>query len=183
MYYPYTTQVPNELFDQYLHHLNQSELKVILVVIRQTLGYIDRKTKKRKRKDWIAMGFFQRKTGLTRKSISIAIHDLIEKELLVALDYYERELRSSKDRRGKKRIYYAYAPYFRASRRTWVEKFSDKLTYGLNTKLTPTKEVLSEQNTHQNQTDYQRYQQIQRNRQQPQNRHKPNDSPPRYYRP
>jgi len=161
MNYKFTTQVPNELVDQYLHHLNQSELKVILVVIRQVLGWIDPKTKKRKRKDWISMSFFTRRTGLTRKSISIAIQDLIDKELLVALDYYERELRKPSQRRGRKKIYYAYAPYFREEKRTWVERFANKLTFAHNTKPTTTKEMFKEKNTHHNQNDYQRYRQIQ----------------------
>ena len=140
MYYKGTTQVPNELLDISLPYLNQAQLKVILVVIRQTLGWIDSKTGKRKRKDWISLSFFVRRTGLTRKSISLAIQTLIDKELLVALDYHERELRTAKDRRGKKRIYYAYAPYFRLLKtKGWVKKLSKLFTYRPITKPTPTK--------------------------------------------
>ena len=166
MYYRNTTQIPNELFDQHLRHLNQSQIKVILVVLRQTLGWIDPKTNQRKRKDWISMTFFVRRTGLTRKSVSIAIEELIQKELLIALDYYEDELRLPKDRRGKKKIYYAYAPYFRTLKaRTWVENLADMFTYRYKTKPNPTKNKFHQTHfSNQKQTDFQRYQQLQQQR-------------------
>lgn len=87
-----STQVPNEIFDQYLPYLNQAQLKVLLVVIRQTLGWVDSKTKQRKRKDWISIAFFSKRTRLSHKSISLAINELIQKELIVALDHNESEL-------------------------------------------------------------------------------------------
>lgn len=36
---PNYTQVPNELFDQLLPHLNEGELKVLLYIIRRTFGF------------------------------------------------------------------------------------------------------------------------------------------------
>jgi len=124
------TYVPNEIFDQYLPYLNKAELKVLMVVLRQTLGWIDPKTKNRKLKDWITLSFFVRKTRLSRKSVSLAIRELIEKELIVVLDNRERELRKSKDRRGKKKLYYSYAPHFRAFKhKRSVKKLSHMFTY------------------------------------------------------
>ena len=140
-YYFRSTQVPNEVFDQQLPYLNQAQLKVLLVVIRQTLGWIDPKTKKRKRKDWISIAFFSKRTRLTNKSISLAISELIYKELIVALDKNEKELRHAKDRRGKKRIYYAYAPYFRAlKRKSLADMLLNVFTFPPKTKQTPTKQ-------------------------------------------
>lgn len=139
-YYYRSTQVPNEVFDQQLPYLNQAQIKVLLIVIRQTLGWIDPKTKKRKSKDWISISFFSKRTRLTHKSISMAISELIYKELIVALDSNAKELRHPRDRRGKKRIYYAYAPYFRASKKkTCLDLLTDVFTYPLNTKQTHTK--------------------------------------------
>lgn len=161
-HYYHSTQVPNEVFDQQLPYLNQAQLKVLLVVIRQTLGWIDPKTKQRKRKDWISISFFSKRTRLTHKSVSMAISALIYKELIVALDYNERELRHPKDRRGKKRIYYAYAPYFRAlKKKTWVDMLTDMFTFPPYTKQTHTKEnkTPAKQN-YQRQTDAQRLQEI-----------------------
>lgn len=43
-----STQVPNILFDQYLPKLTEAELKIVLVIIRQTNGWIDKFTGKEK---------------------------------------------------------------------------------------------------------------------------------------
>ncbi len=171
MYVYRSTQVPNEIFDQWLPHLNQAQIKVLMVVIRQTLGWIDPKTKKRKRKDWISIPFFVKRTGLTRKSVSIAISELIYKELIVALDSRESELRHPKDRRGKKRIYYAYAPYFRAlKRKTWVDMLTEVFTFRPYTKQTPTKEKQTSENyAYKRQTDTERYRELMNNNKPPQN--------------
>ena len=165
MYYHYSTQIPNEIFDQYLPYVNQAQLKVLLIVIRQTIGWIDSKTKQRKRKDWISISFFSKRTRLTSKSVSMAISELIYKELIVALDYNERELRHPKDRRGKKRIYYAYAPYFRSlKKKTIVDRLSNIFTFPPYTKQTPTKENTPPvKKTFIKQTDSDRYQDILRN--------------------
>ena len=128
--YTQVTFVPNEIFDQYLPYLNQAQIKVLLVILRQTIGWIDKKTGQRKRKDWITNSFFQRKSGLSRKSISYAIQELVDKELIVALNTRNKELRTAKDRRGQKRIYYAYAPYFRAwQNKRRVKKLRDLFTF------------------------------------------------------
>ena len=163
-----STQVPNEIFDQYLPYLNQAQLKVLLVVIRQTLGWIDPKTKQRKRKDWISISFFSKRTKLTHKSVSMAISELIYKELIVALDNHDRELRHPKDRRGKKRIYYAYAPYFRAlKKKSMVDMLVDLFTFRPNTKQTHTKEhrtITAHRNYRQ--SDAERYEDILRRQRQ-----------------
>jgi hypothetical protein len=41
MTYKHTTQVPNILFDTHLRELTESELKILLIVIRQTIGWYD----------------------------------------------------------------------------------------------------------------------------------------------
>jgi len=137
-----TTPVPNAVFDQLLPYLNQAQLKVLLVIIRQTLGWYDPKTNKRKSKDWIAISFFVRKTGLTAKSISLALSELIHNDYVLAFDHKGRRLKTPQDRRGKKRIYYAYAPYYRyVHDETWVEKLAHVFTFRPKTKETPTKET------------------------------------------
>ena len=136
-----TTPVPNAVLDQLLPYLNQAQLKVLLVIIRQTLGWYDPKTKKRKSKDWIAISFFIRKTGLTAKSISLALSELIRNDYILAFDQKGKRLRTAQDRRGKKRIYYAYAPYYRYMHdETWVDKLAHVFTFRPKTKETLTKE-------------------------------------------
>tara|TARA_R110002050_G_scaffold24066_1_gene64133 strand:+ start:6040 stop:6561 length:522 start_codon:yes stop_codon:yes gene_type:complete len=161
-YYHHSTQVPNEIFDEHLPYLNQTQLKVLLVVIRQTLGWIHPKTKQRKSKDWISISFFSKKTRLTHKSISLAISSLVYKNLIVALDNKNQELRHPKDRRGKKRIYYAYAPLYRAlKRKTCVKKLNDLSIYPPDTKQTQTKRnTIAKEGRYVRQTDAERYQAI-----------------------
>jgi hypothetical protein len=173
MYYYNSTQTPNEIFDQHLPYLNQAQLKVLLVVIRQTLGWIDPKTKKRKRKDWISIQFFIKRTGLSFKSVSIAIAELIRRDLIVAMTQNEKMLPKPEDRRGKKKIYYSYAPYFRKiTKKSMVDILLDVFTYPPNTKQTPTKENLSYVKTTQDrpkgrQTDRQRIQELLQNSKNP----------------
>ena len=132
------------------------------MVIRQTLGWIDPKTKQRKRKDWISISFFSKRTRLTHKSVSMAISELVYKELIVALDTNERELRHPKDRRGKKCIYYAYAPHFRAlKKKTLVDMLVDVFTFPPYTKQTHTKENRTPiKKKYKRLTDAERYQDI-----------------------
>lgn len=101
----YTTPVPNLIFDTFLPSLNKSELKVLLVIIRQTNGWIDRRTGKRKQFDWIASSQFERKTGLKKRIISIAIDSLVNKGLIEVRSRHNKVLRTPKERQGKKKLY------------------------------------------------------------------------------
>ena len=74
-----TTPVPNIIFDTFLPTLNKSETKVLLVIIRQTYGWIDRRTGSRKQFEWIATSVFEKRTGLSKRIISSAIESLAKK--------------------------------------------------------------------------------------------------------
>ncbi|MFC2108523.1 hypothetical protein ACFLS5_03585 [Candidatus Bipolaricaulota bacterium] len=51
---PGSTQVPNEIFDDIMPGLDDTELRVLLVINRQTLGWVENKcTGARKLFDWI----------------------------------------------------------------------------------------------------------------------------------
>lgn len=51
---PNTTQVPNVILDEWMPKLKDIELRVLLVVVRQTLGWLENaETGTRKEKDWI----------------------------------------------------------------------------------------------------------------------------------
>ncbi len=108
MHYPNTTQVPNILFDHYLSMLNPSELKILLLIIRQTYGWIDKRTGKRKTKDRISHSQFKAKTGLCSKIISKAIQNLITKGLLTVTDREGKELTNTQDRKGNPRLFYSF---------------------------------------------------------------------------
>lgn len=102
-----TTPVPNALFDLYLKESNLAELKVLLIVIRQTLGWADNNAPSgRKERDWITGGQLQQKTGNSRRAISSAIDSLTKKKLIDVTDSSGNNLHSSAMRKGKTHLYF-----------------------------------------------------------------------------
>ncbi len=100
-----STPVPNCLFDEILPMLKPAELKILLIIIRQTYGWIDpRFPKKRKQSDWISQSQFQHKTGLSRKAVSTAVASLIRSNLVRVYDASGIEVGGS----GKGRKFYAF---------------------------------------------------------------------------
>lgn len=107
MMQPRTTSVPNVFFDVHLKELKQAELKVLLVVTRQTNGWKDgRGLYGRKEMDWISGSQLQQKTGCSRRAISDAIEVLVLKKLIVILNEKGFELNTPEKRKGKIRLYY-----------------------------------------------------------------------------
>ncbi|MCG3165602.1 MAG: hypothetical protein POELPBGB_01370 [Bacteroidia bacterium] len=109
MDYKYTTHVPNELFDKHLPHLTFAELKILLIIIRQTQGWVDTKTGKRKVRDRISRTMFMAKTNLSRRVISHTIQSLISKELITVTDYTGAELPAPDERKGQFLYYSLYS--------------------------------------------------------------------------
>jgi len=104
---PRTTPVPNIIFDRYLKDLNLGELKVLLVVIRQTLGWADRRGMYgRKETDWISGSQLREKTGCSRRAITTAIDLLVKKSLIEVQDERGVNLDNPQERQGKVRLYY-----------------------------------------------------------------------------
>lgn len=106
MVYEKTTHVPNVIFDRLLPILTESELKIILIVIRQTVGWVDRRTGRRKERDRISGSQFRAKTGLSKRIIAIATQSLIEKQLLEVSGFKNNVLRYPCDRKGKAHLFY-----------------------------------------------------------------------------
>lgn len=102
-----STQVPNILFDQYLPKLTEAELKIVLVIIRQTNGWIDKFTGKRKTRDRISQSQFKLKTGLSIRTISETLKKLSKRGLINITGQYHESLNSSLDRRGKTKLFYS----------------------------------------------------------------------------
>ena len=102
-----TTPVPNLILDQYLSNLGGAELKVLLVIIRQTLGWSDRRgIYGRKETDWISGSQLREKTGSSRRAIISAVDLLVKKKLIQVLDDQGSILNDSSKRQGKYRLYY-----------------------------------------------------------------------------
>lgn len=102
------TQVPNFLFDTLLPKLTESELKILLVVIRQTIGWLDKRTGKRKVRDRISIGQFVKKTGLSKRTINNSIQSLVLKQLLEITDFKENKLDKPCQRKGKSYLFFSF---------------------------------------------------------------------------
>jgi len=74
---PNFTQTPNEFFDDIAKTLKEGELRVLLVIMRQTFGWGN--------KEWdrISITQLMEKTGMSRDAVIRSTKTLIEKELVV----------------------------------------------------------------------------------------------------
>ena len=102
-----TTPVPNAVFDKHLKELKLAELKVLLIIIRQTLGWNDYHTKsKRKELDWISNSQLALKTGNSQRAINDAIQTLVQKKLIDVLSVDGKILDIPEKRRGQQKLFY-----------------------------------------------------------------------------
>lgn len=106
----YSTHIPNILFDKLLPRLTLAELKLLLIIYRQTNGWIDRETGKRKTRDWITHQQFMTRTGLTRQTISSTLDTLVQQGLISITGLGYKELNTGTERRGKTKLFYAVNP-------------------------------------------------------------------------
>jgi hypothetical protein len=104
-----TTPVPNMVFDVYLKNLKLAELKVLLIIIRQTLGWEDKKNKYgRKSIDWISNNQLVQKSGSSARSINDAIRVLSDNKLIEIISQKGEILDTADKRKGQQRLYYRY---------------------------------------------------------------------------
>lgn len=104
-----TTPVPNEFFN-HIPTLTHAEIRVLLVVLRQTYGWKDIKTGKRKIKDKLSYDFIIKKTGLYRTILTQTIQSLIDKKLLIVSNRNGIALHHAHERKGKRFLFYQFQP-------------------------------------------------------------------------
>ncbi|WP_299216976.1 replication protein [uncultured Dokdonia sp.] len=107
MAYINRTGVPNSILDTHLKHLGYAELKIILVIIRQTYGWVDKRTGSHKEWDWISRRFFVKKTNLSLRSVSKAISSLFSKGLIHIKNEHGVYLYTTEDRRKAHKLFYS----------------------------------------------------------------------------
>lgn len=100
---PNTTQIPHIIIREWMPRLSDVELRVLIVVVDQTLGWIeDEETGRRKDRDWISRGQLMEKTGRSAKHVSRAVKSLVEAHHLVeAIDGKGRLLNTADKRKAK----------------------------------------------------------------------------------
>ena len=108
MMYEQTTQVPNIVFDTHLPSLTESELKLLLIIIRQTFGWFDKATGQRKTRDRISHGQFIKKMGLSRRVITKALKSLVEKNLVTVTRESGKMVHRAEERKGVARLFYSF---------------------------------------------------------------------------
>jgi len=73
-----TTQIPNNLFDEEMFRMKDTELRVVMLVLRKTLGWTeDKDTGMRKHEDWISSEQLIKLTGRKTTAVSQALRHCI----------------------------------------------------------------------------------------------------------
>jgi len=106
--------VPNAVFDDLLPTLRDTELRVLLVVIRQTAGWRDAQGRSKAR-DWLSHGQLTRRTGRRSAAVSGAVDGLVTRGLIVVEDSAGRALVTREERRRHLGRLYFRAVYVTAS--------------------------------------------------------------------
>jgi len=102
---PNTTPTPNWLYNGEMKKMNETELKIVLIVTRQTLGWYDEITGDRKKQDRISQKQFMEKSGKSNRAVSTAIENCLENGWIEAYDIKGNPLHTPQERKGKKIIY------------------------------------------------------------------------------
>jgi GTPase Era involved in 16S rRNA processing len=99
---PNTTQVPHIIIREWMPLLKDVELRVLLVITDQTLGWIeDIATGRRKEEDWIAHSQLVRKTGRSTRAISYAIRKLADELNIIEVYDEQKNILDSAAKRMK----------------------------------------------------------------------------------
>ena len=103
-----TTPVPTALLDRVMPTLRDTELRVLLVVVRQTLGWqVGKDPRLRKERDWLTQSQLMRRTGRASGAVARAVDALVRRGLIDVLDKTERPLVTPAERRRcLGRLYY-----------------------------------------------------------------------------
>ena len=120
---PNTTPTPNELYNGEMKKMSDTELRVVLIVTRSTLGWeLDHKTGMRKIEDWISHSQLINRTGRGSKSISRAVDNCVKMGWIETRTKEGRLLKTAQERRlhGRK-IFYRLGKIF-LSKVTIVKK-------------------------------------------------------------
>ena len=100
--------VPAVYIDEIMPALTDTEWRVLLVIIRQTLGWIDqRNSETRKERDWLTHSQLKLRTGKSGDSISRSVESLVRFGLIVVESEEGAHLSSANARKcARTRLYY-----------------------------------------------------------------------------
>jgi len=99
---PNTTQIPHLIIRQWMPRLSDVELRVLLVVADQTLGWIeDPETKRRKDQDWISQYQLMTKINRSDRAIQKALKRLVDELAIIQAHDEAGNLLDSSQKRMK----------------------------------------------------------------------------------
>ena len=108
---PNTTPTPNWLYNGEMKKMNETQLKVVLLITRKTLGWFDPKTEGRKEQDYISQSQFMEFTGKSHTAIAIAIQSSVKNGWIIARDKNGNLCETSEKRRRRK-VWYQLGSIF-----------------------------------------------------------------------
>jgi hypothetical protein len=106
---PNTTQIPHIIIREWLPLLTDTELRVLLIVADQTLGWIENaETGKRKERDWISQYQMQKRIQRSERAVRGAIANLVDNLGIIQALKETGEALDSPEKRKKHggKIYY-----------------------------------------------------------------------------
>lgn len=99
---PNTTQIPHLIIRKWMPLLSDVELRILLVVADQTLGWIeDPETKRRKEKDWISQSQLMKKINRSDRAIQNSLKRLVDELRIIQAHDESGELLDSPQKRMK----------------------------------------------------------------------------------
>jgi len=99
---PNTTQIPHLIIRKWMPLLSDVELRILLVVADQTLGWIeDPETKRRKEKDWISQSQLMKKINRSDRAIQNSLKRLVDELRIIQAHDEAGELLDSPQKRMK----------------------------------------------------------------------------------
>lgn len=99
---PNTTQIPHLIIREWMPLLSDVELRVLLVVADQTLGWVeDPETGRRKEKDWISQGQLMKKINRSDRAIQNSLKRLVDELRIIQAHDESGELLDSPQKRMK----------------------------------------------------------------------------------
>ncbi len=90
--------------------LSGSEWALLCVIVRQTLGWHDPSTGKRKSSDWLSHRQLKARTGRGADTVCSAIDSLVRRDLIEVKDEAGQLLVTPAERRRARRLFYALSP-------------------------------------------------------------------------
>jgi hypothetical protein len=108
---PNTTPTPNWLYNGEMKKMNETELKVVLLVTRKTLGWFDPMTGQRKEQDYISQSQFKEFTGQSHTAIAKAIQRAVDIGWIIARDR-DGNLCNTSEKRRRRKVWYQLGGIF-----------------------------------------------------------------------